>query len=269
MLTAWIDLLLPPLCPLCGDHVDRTDLCATCDQLLRQSWPAAAAPCPGCGLPSPQVVVSDRSLEPILASDTPLPPGTNGQHQQRPVCSSCQGSQFDFDAVFVLAVYQGPVREAVVANKHGGCPALAPALGKRLAACVQRLPGTIPPDGVTFVPTPLRRRLARGGQGGCQRVALAVSQALGIPLLDCLRTTRMVAKQSLLPDSRRQENVRGAFDLKKSYASKESTILANRHILLVDDVLTTGATASEVARILKLGGAASVQLAVIARAVRH
>jgi len=184
-------------------------------------------------------------------------------------CDFCKKLDFEFDSVFALAIYQGAVREAIVANKHGGAPALAPALGRRLANRIAADRGDWIPDRVTFVPTPLRRRLARGGQGGCQPIAEAVAHTLGLDLIDCLRLTRTVAKQSLLPDSRRRENVQGAFDLKKSYGFNKNTDLAGRHILLVDDVLTTGATASEVARILKRGGAASVHLAVVARAVRR
>jgi predicted amidophosphoribosyltransferase len=84
-----------------------------------------------------------------------------------------------------------------------------------------------------------------------------------------LRTRRRIAKQAWLDDRSRVENVRDAFSLKKSYALFRSPEIAGRHILVIDDVLTTGATANEVARVLRDGGGAQrVSLAVVARAVR-
>ncbi len=83
-----------------------------------------------------------------------------------------------------------------------------------------------------------------------------------------MRTTRRIDKQAWLDDAQRLENVRDAFSLKNSYALLRSPRIANRHILVVDDVLTTGATANEVARVLRDDGARRVSLAVVARAVR-
>jgi predicted amidophosphoribosyltransferase len=124
-------------------------------------------------------------------------------------------------------------------------------------------------DCVTFVPTHRWRRVLRGGPSGAQRMAISVGKVLQVPTVELLATTRWVAKQSLLPDEKRELNVRGAFSLKRSYAWQRSLNLRDLHILLVDDVLTTGATAKESANVLKQAGAASVRLAVVARAVRR
>jgi len=266
MSRAWIDLLLPPLCALCGDLPGAGDLCENCEHLIIDCWPPSALPCRGCGMPAPPPAALPNPETSLAKSDAVL---SMPESDARVCCDFCKKLDFEFDSVFALAIYQGAVREAIVANKHGGSPALAPALGRRLATRVAENRGNWMPERVTFVPSPLRRRLARGGQGGCQPIAAAVAHALDLDLIDCLRLTRSVAKQSLLPDARRRENVRGAFGLKKSYGFNKNTDLAGRNILLVDDVLTTGATASEVARILKRGGAASVHLAVVARAVRR
>ncbi len=102
-----------------------------------------------------------------------------------------------------------------------------------------------------------------------ETMALQVGQSLKIPAVALLRTVRYVRKQALLDDKSRLMNVRDAFALKKSYAWRGLPNLCDRHILLVDDVLTTGATASEIAKVLKQAGASKVTLAVLARAVRE
>lgn len=258
VIRVWLDLLLPPLCALCGGDADGSDLCDSCETLIERSWPASAAACRGCGMPSPAI---SPNREPATI------PGDQGVGV-RP-CPFCLRHQFHFDSVTALALYQGAVREAIVANKRAGSTALAPALGTRLARLVESSRGEWTPDLITFVPAHLSRRLARGGMAGCQRIAQAVSRSLHLPLADVLRTTRRVRKQSLLPDEFRQQNVHDAFALKSGYASRKPVDLSGRNVLLVDDVLTTGATASEVSRILKQGGAVSVHLAVVARAVRR
>ncbi len=242
-----LDVVLPPLCLLCGGENQGGDLCPRCDQLLKLSWPPLVVACRFCGMPRP------RGAAPPLDQ----------------ACTVCPTGGFPFDAVTPLAIYQGAVREAVVAAKQARSAALARALGVRLA---QRLLNPRPtpwPDLVTFIPTPLLKRLQRGGTSGAAAIAMAVGQRLGIPTVGVLEQTRRIAKQSLLPDEQRYQNVLAAFAIKRSYAWKPTLDLRDRHILLIDDVLTTGSTASEVAAVLKRAGAASVHVAVVARAVRR
>lgn len=184
-------------------------------------------------------------------------------------CGGCPATPYPFESVTPLGIYQGAIREAVVATKRGTNAALASSLGVRLGKCLQRTDFAEQIDFVTFVPTHWWRRLLRGGPSGAHRMAISVGKILNVPTIDILATTRWVAKQSLLPDEKREQNVRGAFCLKTSYAWKRSSNLRDRHILLVDDVLTTGATAKEVTNVLKHAGAASVRLAVVAKAVRR
>ena len=123
------------------------------------------------------------------------------------------------------------------------------------------------PDLVTFVPSHVTRQFTRGGNGNFA-IASAVARTIGRPCRSVLRTTRRIAKQAWLDDAQRRENVRDAFLLKKGYALFRSPRIAGRHVLVVDDVLTTGATANEVAQVLRDSGARRVSLAVVARAVR-
>lgn len=222
-------------------------MCRRCDHLLCGSWPPLVVACRFCGMPRPR--------PPVPPLDQP--------------CASCPAQGFAFDSVTPLAIYQGPVREAVVAAKRASNAALAAALGVRLARRLHAASGQPQPDMVTFVPTPLLKRLQRGGLSGAASIAAAVGQSLSIPTVGILRQTRRIAKQSLLPDQQRHQNVLDAFAIKRSYAWRPRPELRNRHILLIDDVLTTGSTASEVSRVLKRSGAASVHLAVVARAVRR
>jgi len=204
-------------------------------------------PCRFCGMP--------RSKLPVPPYDQP--------------CGGCPAKPYSFDSVTPLGIYQDAVREAVVATKRASYGALASSLGVRLGKCVELTDFVSQIDCVTFVPTHRWRRLLRGGPSGAQRMAISVGKILKIPTFELLATTRWVAKQSLLPDEKRELNVQGAFRVKRSYAWQRSQNLRDQHILLVDDVLTTGATANESTNVLKQAGAASVRLAVVARAVRR
>ena len=246
-LGALIDVILPPSCLFCGDDLHRGDLCGRCETLLGRSWPPLATPCRLCGLPRP--------IEPIQTAEQP--------------CGSCPKNRFPFDCVIPLAVYQGAVREAVVASKRPEHAVLANSLGLRLADKVIEFGFGNAFDWVTFVPTHAIRRIVRGGPSGVQQIAAAVGKRLKTATTDLLEATRWTGKQSLLPDESRPLNVRGAFRLKRCYVWESLPDLRDQHILLVDDVLTTGSTAAEATRMLKEAGAATVRLAVVARAVRR
>lgn len=191
----------------------------------------------------------------------------NSSTQRLEPCVHCRGSDFRFEGVATLWSYQDRVCEAVVAAKYAHQAPLGDALGRRLGSRVAAVLGADPPDFVTLVPSHLTRQFSRGGNGNLA-IATAVARSIGRPCRLLLRTTRRIAKQAWLHDVQRRENVRDAFSLKNSYALFRSPRIANRHILVVDDVLTTGATANEIARVLRENGARRVSLAVVARAVR-
>jgi len=243
---AALDAVMPPRCVLCGADGVPSGFCLLCRTSLLQTWPPHAVACRFCGMPRPS--------EP------------SSLHDER--CHACRQQTFGFDEVLVLGVYQDCVREAVVAAKLARHAALAKSLGALLAIDVQqRLDGKTA-HYVTYVPSHFGRRLYRQGLGCPVILAQAIGQRLGIAAVPLVTLTRQTCKQSLLPDEERPANVRGAFALKKRYVGA-SPDLGGRHILLVDDVLTTGSTSSEIAHVLKNAGAASVTLAVIARAVRR
>jgi ComF family protein len=155
-----------------------------------------------------------------------------------------------------------PPADALVHGlKYEGWPALAGEMGRAMAAALERrllVPGTL----VTCVPTTERRRKKRG-YNQARLLSEAVSRELGIPLVDTLVRSREGPTQVALPPSRRKANVRGAFRPVTASPSRVS----GAHVVLVDDVLTTGATAAQAASVLSGIGAAEVTVLTYARAL--
>lgn len=154
-----------------------------------------------------------------------------------------------------------PADALVHALKYGGWTALAEEMGDAMAACLELGPGPSP-GLVTPVPTTPGRERARG-YNQARLLARAVSAASGIPLGDTLVRTREGPTQVALPPSQRRANVEGAF----SAAIQDGPRLSGVHVVLVDDVLTTGATAAQAASALAGLGASEVTVLTFARAL--
>lgn len=150
--------------------------------------------------------------------------------------------------------------------KFEGMPSLAVPLGELLAAAVLAHRPDAPGE-MTVVPVPL----FRGKRAFNQSTLLAESALRAVRKADpawrltlrtgLLRRTRRTESQFLLSPAQRRTNLRGAF--------AATADLANTHILLIDDVYTTGATAAECTRVLLAAGAGSVRVATLARAAKH
>ena len=173
-------------------------------------------------------------------------------------CPRCRDDRFHFDSVFRLGPYEGDLRDQILAMKRRA--------GQTLAECVGRLWANHHADrfralGATVViPVPLHwwRRFGRG-YNQAETIAESVAQLLRVPLRPgWLRRIRATESQAQKSRTERRANVRGAFRATRSARLKGATVL------LVDDVLTTGSTATEAARALKAGGAATVHVAVLA-----
>ncbi len=202
--------------------------------------PVAGPICPQCGWPFP----SARALE---ASPTHL-------------CMRCRTSRIHFAVARAATLYEegGPAREAILAFKHTG----RDTLGRHLAELMAERSGAIMEEGPwdVLVPVPLhpRRQRARGFN---QATFLAnrLGRRTGLPVAPrALRRVRETPPQSGDPKDRRR-NVRDAF----AVARPEQ--VADRTVLLVDDVLTTGATTNECARALRRAGARRVGVYTLAR----
>ncbi len=183
-----------------------------------------------------------------------------------PLCGVCRQGDLEFDMARSYGVYAGNLRQAILHLKFYGREHLGLRLGALLANTWEALPGL---DSPVIVPVPLhpsRRRqrgfdqaelLARGLIRGLRRGNRFRSLQTA---LNTLRRTRATPPQVGLSASARRENVRGVF----SVARPER--VRNRVVVVVDDVMTTGATLSACARALKQAGASSVLALTLARA---
>lgn len=160
------------------------------------------------------------------------------------------------------AVFRPPVPELIHALKYQGWTVAARWMGDRMRRLIAADSAAPPPGVVVPVPT-TPRRLRERGFNPAELLAREVARGLGIPLADALTRPRESPRQVGLPPSRRAANVRGVFVPR----SGPEGSLPQPNVLLVDDVLTTGATAAEAARVLEGCGARSVSLLTFARAL--
>lgn len=237
---AWnaaIDLVFPPRCVACGGECETPApvplFCPTCLKNLALSEPWACGRC------------ASRCSEVDVA---------------RGECSRCRGQKLLFGAARAIGPYEGALRRAVLQAKHAFHEPLAKALGQVLAERLRQMPFTEALDAVAAVPMHWFKRMWRNTNPE-ETIAGAVARKLGLEnLAGALVCVRYLQRQSILNPADRRKNVRGAFR-----ASRISKI-AGKRILLVDDVMTTGATAHECSRALLDAGATAVFVATVARA---
>ena len=227
------DLLFPPRCPLCGEGLAaQSGLCAAC-------WSALAIPgepsCPSC--------------------QRPLGDGV----QAGTVCAPCLADPPRHDGIAAGTLYNDASRKLILALKHGHRIALAPLLARLILA---QLPEDIGPDW-TVIPVPLHRwRLWRRGFNQAALLAGELARARGATLLvDGLVRRKQTPSLGGLGKAARARALSGAIALNP----RRSTWLRGARLLLVDDVLTSGATTSACVSALKRGGADQVRIACFAR----
>ena len=153
--------------------------------------------------------------------------------------------------------YEFPVDAAIKALKFQRRLHYLPAFAAMLSGPVRQLPGGI--DAMLPVPLHWRRQLLRGFNQATELCRL-LAPLLQVPVLHRVVRTRSTRYQSGLGAGARRRNLRGAFRLSGSVALS--------HVLIVDDVVTTGATAGQVAATLRAGGVRQVSVLAIARAAR-
>jgi len=168
-----------------------------------------------------------------------------------------------FDAAYAGAAYAHPWAMLVAQFKFEGALELAPALAGALLAARRRDPAGLPE---LLLPVPLStQRLRERGYNQAWELARRLARLAGVRAdARLVLRTRATAQQLALPPERRAANVRGAFAVEPLRRGE----LAGRHVALVDDVMTTGATLAELARVLKQAGAARVEAWVVARTPR-
>ncbi len=173
-------------------------------------------------------------------------------------CPKCFGESFRFEGLFRLGRYRDDLRMAVLRLKKPRQEAFAHRFAIWWASQMKARLISGGFDAVLPVPLHWIRRWQRGFNQS-EFLAEALARELNVPLLKGLKRTKRVADQKLLGGPERRKNLRDAFRAVTSINFKD------RRLLLVDDVSTSGATASACARILRDSGAKEVHVAVIAK----
>lgn len=235
LLGGFLDLLYPPTCPLCLERLNAFEqtVCDPCRAgLLREdTWRCARCGATGVG-------------------EAPA--------RGKP-CRMCPPPEARHRGVLAAAPYRGQAPRVIHLFKYNRRLEMGALMSDlmvaRLAEPLLALDGRIG----WIVPVPLHwSRLAWRGFNQSQALAERLSQAVGWPVENALRRVRRTRMQTRIPKDRREKNVAGAF----AYAGPETP----PGVLLVDDVVTTGHTIAECARVLALAGAPEVWVACFARA---
>jgi ComF family protein len=231
-----VDFALPPRCPACGTIVPEPHLfCLPCWQSLTF---LGAPCCARCGLPFQ--FPSDEAAE----------------------CGRCLADPPPFERLRAAVAYGDTARKVALKLKYSGRPGVAATLAHFMA---RQLPDCVA-DHALLVPVPLHRwRIWKRGYNQAALIASALSRRSGIPAeLDLLRRTKATPPLKGLNRRERALTVRGVF----AVAKEDRPRLKGRHVILVDDVFTSGATAGACARTLRRAGARSLAVLTWARVVR-
>jgi len=234
IISTFLDLVYPRSCAGCGAPVSRnsTHICWDC----LASFDIITSPfCSICGDPADGVIEHDYT------------------------CSWCKRHRPYFDLARSAVLYRGAVRNALHSFKYEYITCLSRDFISLLSACIDVYYPKICFDAVTFIPLYPRKERKRT-YNQARLLANGLARILELPLLsNCLHRVRSTVSQTDLTASARRANVSGAF------AAVEKGWLEGRRLLLVDDVMTTGSTVNECAKVLKQAGAAGVYVVTVAR----
>ncbi len=224
----WLARLLPQRCALCAAAAQQCALCETC----RLALPALPPCCPVCAQPS----------------------------AGHAACGECLQKPPHFVATVAAHAYAFPLDRLIQALKYEHRLELALPLGDALADALRRAPGSF--TGVeAIVPLPLSRaRQRERGFNQAIEIGRVVARRTGVPLARLLSRIAHAPPQASLPWRERRRNVRRAFACHHD--------LAGRHVAVLDDVMTTGATLDAAAAALVAAGAARVDAWVVARTLK-
>lgn len=241
-------VIFPTRCSICSGEVASAGGLGVCHNCWSEveSWQGTC--CERCGLP----IISER------ASDS-----------AQILCGACRADDRSFDLARVFGIYRGNLRFLILQLKFRRRERLGRRLGAFLMHPWEDLEGFIEDESPLIVPVPLfQLRERERGFNQAHRLAEGLRHCISrmpdgreLRIEDgLLRRTRPTLPQAGLRYKARKENVQGAFDVARPQC------LRGRQVVLVDDVMTTGATLSACAKALKKGGAARVFALALARA---
>lgn len=231
-----LDAVLPPRCLKCGDVLSTAQgLCPDCWRKL--TWLAAPC-CACCGQPFP-----------FDAGEGAL-------------CGACLQKRPAYDRARAVFRYDDESRDLVIGLKHADRTETVPAL----AGWMSRAGAGLLESAELIVPVPLHwTRLATRRFNQAALLAQAIGRTAGLPVLpQALLRRRATRSQGHLGRLARFRNVKGAI----AVAERHATTVTNRRILLIDDVITTGATIESAAKALISAGARQVDVLALAKVVR-
>jgi ComF family protein len=242
--------LFPGDCRLCGTPLVKISRLPVCEECLLAMRPMEGSRCTQCG----ERLTGDYRL---------------ADPQGEPTCGLCRQSQPVFLKAAAYGSYEGGLRELIHLLKYEHMRPAANVLGRMLAEVVESLTPSFEGSLPIVVPVPLH--LSKQRQRGFNQVELLARAALklnpaGLRLSlrpEVLERNRLTASQTGLSIHQRRENMRGAFTVHRP------DLVLERDVLLVDDVMTTGTTVSECARVLRRAGANRVWVATVARTLKH
>lgn len=226
------DFLYPPRCPLCGEGIEaQSGLCSAC-------WSGLAIPgepaCAGCQIP-----LGDHAAAGSL-------------------CAPCMANPPKHAGIAAATLYNETSRQLVLRFKHGGRIALATMMSRQMLSSLGELP-----DDALLVPVPLHRwRVWRRGYNQAallgQEIGKLGKREVGV---DTLQRVKQTPSLGGLGRRAREKALAGAIVTNP----RRKAELKGRPVILVDDVLTSGATTDACTRVLRRAGAASVRIACFAR----
>lgn len=222
-------------CASCGRIADRSGMCSQCKERIAYVLPPV---CSLCGTPL-------RLLGPKTRGE----PASNPENQ---VCSGCAMTRHYFERARAVAVYNGAARDHIHELKYRARTELVAPLARMMAEVA--IGDGMAGECQCVVPVPLHpEKAARRGFNQAQLLAEDVGRLLGIPLeAKALQRQRSAGSQTFLDRRDRRANVIQAF------LCPFPALVSQRNVLLVDDVLTSGATADGCSRALLMAGAAKV-----------
>lgn len=238
----------PADCRICNNPLSNISRLPVCGECLATIHPISGTLCSVCG---------ERILTPFIT-----------KQDSGPQCGVCRQIAPGYERAVAYGSYEGALRDLIHLLKYEGVRPASKILGRMLSDVIASLEPKFANAPILLIPVPLHLSKQKQRQfNQAEMIAHAALQSLPASRfelnLQILERRRATLSQIGLSSHQRRENLRGAFAISAVDAVK------GREVLLVDDVLTTGTTASECARVLRRAGALRIYVATVARTFKY